>query len=144
MEQEEYNVVCQGLENIFNQVEILGTFTNQNTDHITDEIRKVRNILDQNLKSKWLPLPAGFKQGSEIPKKKINAKKSHTFHEWSEAGYRIKKGTRSLSRDKDGAALFKPDQVILSGDRVVARYDGVFTEEDENHWPRRQEDDMGD
>ena len=53
----------------------------------------------------------------------------HTFHEWSNAGFKIKKGTRSLFRNEAGAAIFNPDQVILLGESMI---DGEFRDyEDE-------------
>ena len=87
-------------------------------------------ILHEELdESKWLPLPAGFKEepdrihASDPKPKKFNARVSHTFQDWSDAGYRINKGSKATSRDETGKATFKPNQVTLCGDIIVASYD---------------------
>jgi len=38
-------------------------------------------------------------------------KKTRTFKDWSDAGYKINKGSKSIGRDEDGNCLFSLDQV---------------------------------
>ncbi len=73
-----------------------------------------------------------FLKEHESPK--FNARSSHTFQEWSDAGYRIVKGSHSKSRNKENQALFLPSQVILSGDRVAARWDDLSTSRDRDDY----------
>lgn len=62
-----------------------------------------------------------------VPKKKKKEKKfdagtPHTFQEWSEHGYRIKKGSKSTARNDVGVATFTKNQVVVDRDVEVARY----------------------
>ncbi len=66
---------------------------------------------------------------------KFNPRISHTFQEWSDEGYRIIKGSHSKSRNEENQALFLPSQVILSGDRVVARWGGEDSHASVDDWP---------
>lgn len=75
----------------------------------------------------FLPLPAGFHDNN--PKKlssteeTFNSEEPHTFKEWSDHGYRIKKGEHASGRNEAMERTFKRDQVWKNNDRMIACYD---------------------
>ena len=124
MNKEEYNAVCQRIESAYLAL----------TDpaEAAKKLRELRNYVDSTLESDWLPLPAGFNSGSPLAdairedeakrKKAFDDSKPHTFQEWSENGYRIRKGEHATGKDKAGTFTFTRDQVYENRDRVVAQY----------------------
>ena len=48
-----------------------------------------------------------------------------TFNEWSNAGYRIIKGSKSHSRNSDGVCLFHESQVMIP-DEDLKRKDAIW------------------
>ncbi len=53
----------------------------------------------------------------------FNSEEPHTFNEWSENGYRIKKGEHATGKNKENKHTFTRDQVYSNNDIVVATYD---------------------
>jgi hypothetical protein len=140
MNKEDYNEICQLIEDIYLGVGNLEVAHHQTTERILGMIHTLRNKVDAQLESTWLPLPAGFKEENDRihandPKpKKFNARVSHTFQDWSDAGYRINKGSKATGRDETGKATFKPSQVTLSGDIIIATY-GTGDDRDRDDFP---------
>ncbi len=64
------------------------------------------------MRTEWAPLPAGYK-AKEQKRPKVELK---TFNDWSDAGYKILKGSKSVGRNSAGVALFSSEQVMYVAD----------------------------
>ena len=61
----------------------------------------------------------------------MSDKVTKTFEEWSNSGFKIKKGSKSIGRNSDGKCIFSSYQVELKP-VMYGRYygDGDYTDED--------------
>lgn len=121
-----------------------------------EEIRDIlkREFPEAEGKSEFLPLPAGFKRNNPLAdavsefadpppgyhyygddtkeqEGPFNSEKPHTFKEWSDHGYRIKKGEHASGRNEAMERTFKRDQVWKNGDRIVASYSPCGPDDDD-------------
>ena len=106
------------------------------TAELWEEIRDILRREFGESDSEWLPLPAGFHNNNPLAEtlddlkktrdkkseKKFDERKSHTFQEWSDHGFRILKGSKSTGRNDENMATFKRNQVIIHDDPVVASW----------------------
>ncbi len=70
------------------------------------------NLSYSNMKEEFLPLPAGFRMSDERRQLADFEKTLKTFQEWSDAGYKIFKGEKSVGRNKAGVCVFSGAQVV--------------------------------
>ena len=64
------------------------------------------------MSTEFLPLPAGFKMSVERLQLAEFAGQLRTFQEWSDDGYKIIKGSKSVGRNADGVCVFNGTQVV--------------------------------
>lgn len=84
----------------------------------TEPWEDVRNILAREYQDVEETPPK--KKGKK--EKEFNAGQPHTFQEWSDHGYRIKKGSKATGRNEAGVATFIRNQVVVNNDVEITRY----------------------
>lgn len=90
-----------------------------------------------NTEDKWLPLPAGFKMSPERRPAPLELK---TFQDWSDSGYMIMKGSKSVGRGPNGVPLFSSEQVAYTRTDYVGQGEEGDDDEYDPDLPGNPED----